>query len=96
MEKVSVSITSEHLERIESRADEDGTGRSAALRAILDGEVRAEYKSVREECEAEITDLEAELEDVRAERDDLRRLRARRRSAGGVAAHTRRACMTER
>jgi metal-responsive CopG/Arc/MetJ family transcriptional regulator len=40
MEKVSVSITSEHLERIESRADEDGTGRSAALRAILDDEVR--------------------------------------------------------
>lgn len=40
MEKVSVSITSEHLKRIESRADEDGTGRSAALRAILDDEVR--------------------------------------------------------
>jgi chromosome segregation ATPase len=70
MEKVSVSLTPEHLEKIEERADEDETGRSAALRAILDecDEVRDEYEEVCNEYEAQIDDLRTEVERLKREK----------------------------
>jgi Ribbon-helix-helix protein, copG family. len=70
MEKVSVSITEEQLARLNDRAEQDDTGRSAALRAILDeyADVRAECEAVREEYEAEVDELETEVDRLRRER----------------------------
>lgn len=73
MKKVSVSLTAEHLERIEARADEGDTGRSAALRAILNEyeELQTEYEETRTEYEHRIEELETEVERLKREKRQI-------------------------
>jgi len=57
MKKVSVSLETEHVERLDERQDDgDADSRSAAVREILD-----EYERLRTECD----DLRTECEDLR-------------------------------
>lgn len=83
MKKVSVSLTAEHLERIEARAEADDSGRSAALRGILDEyeELQTEYEEVRTEYEQQIDRvtedverLQREKRQILAEREEKREL----------------------
>lgn len=77
MKKLSVSLESDHVDRLDERqADGDAASRSAALRDILD-----EYEALRTECEGlrtECDELRTRLEQRETRIEQLEEQLARR------------------
>jgi len=77
MKKLSVSLTTDHVDDLDERQERDDIGsRSAALREILDEyeEMRTQYEALRTECE----DLRTRLESRENRIDELETQLSRR------------------
>lgn len=98
MKKVSVSLTAEHLECIEARAEADDSGRSAALRGILDEyeELQTEYEEVRTEYEQQIDRLTEDVERLQREKRQILAEREEKRELARYAEDHRTAAQRRR